>query len=302
MLKLLLSILLILSLTVSFSQSVKDSTINYKKRKLILVTGTSVLTVGSLVYLNQEWYSQYNTGHFRFFNDNAEWLQMDKVGHVWTNYQTSRLMMQAFNWAGYTKQQQLIYGGTISFAYMTAVECLDGFSAGWGFSWGDIIANGLGSGLAIGQEVWFKEQRMQLKFSYSPSGLAKYNPKLLGSSFTSQLLKDYNGQTYWLSINPSSFLKKQSGKFPKWLSAAFGYSAYGMTNALTNKEVMDKNGNVFFFNPERRFYFSLDVDLTRIKTKSKVLKSIFSVINVIKFPAPALQYSKSGFRFYGLYY
>ncbi len=301
MIKQLNSVLLILSLNFSFAQIEKDSLVNYKSRKIALLSSTGALTLGSLVWLNQEWYAQYNTGKFHFFNDNDEWLQMDKVGHAWTNYQTSRLMMQGFNWAGFSIRQKLIYGGSIGLVYMTAVECLDGYSAGWGFSWGDEVANVLGTGLAIGQEAFFKEQRVQLKLSYMPSGLAQYNPRLLGSSFTSQLLKDYNGQTYWLSINPSTFIKKQN-KFPKWLNLAFGYSAYGMTNAETNVEVIDKNGSVYFFNRERRFYFSLDVDLTRIKTKSKVLKSIFSVFNMLKFPCPALQYSNKGFRFYPLYY
>ena len=301
MFKQLYSILLILSLNFSLAQNEKDSLVNYKRRKIALLSSTGALSVGSLVWLNQEWYAQYNTGHFHFFNDNDEWLQMDKVGHAWTNYQTSRLMMQGFNWAGFTRKQKLIYGGGIGLVYMTAVECLDGYSKGWGFSWGDEVANIIGTGLAVGQDILFKEQRLQLKLSYAPSGLAQYNPRLLGSSFTSQLLKDYNGQTYWLSINPTSFIKKQN-KFPKWLNLAFGYSAYGMTNAETNTEVSDKNGNVYFFNRERRFYFSVDVDLTRFKTKSKVLKSVFSVINMVKFPAPALQFSNKGLRGYWLYY
>ena len=299
--KQLYSVLLILSLTFSYAQSEKDSLVNYKNRKIALLSGTGVLTVGSLVWLNQEWYSEYNTGHFHFFDDNQEWLQMDKAGHVWTNYQMSRLMMQGFDWAGFTKKQKLIYGGSIGLVYMTAIECMDGYSNGWGFSWGDMFANTIGSGLATSQEAFFKEQRIQLKLSYTESGLAQFNPRLLGDSPVSRLLKDYNGQTYWLSINPSSFIKKQN-KFPKWLNVAFGYSAYGMTNAEKNTEVTDNKGNVYLFNRERRFYFSLDVDLTRIKTKSKFLKSVFSVFNMVKFPAPALQYNNKGFRFYPLYY
>lgn len=301
MLKQLYSVLLILSLSFSLAQNEKDSLVNYKRRKIALLTGTGALSIGSLVWLNQEWYAKYNTGHFHFFNDNSEWLQMDKVGHVWTNYQTSRLMMEGFNWAGYTKKQQLLYGGSIGLVYLTAIECMDGFSNGWGFSWGDEAANAIGSGLAVSQGAFFNEQRIQLKLSYVESGLAQFNPKLLGDSPISRVLKDYNGQTYWLSVNPTSFIKK-SNKFPKWLNVAFGYSAYGMTNASANTEVRDENGNVYFFNRERRFYLSLDVDLTRIKTKSKFLKSVFSVFNMVKFPAPALQYSNKGFRFYPLYF
>lgn len=82
-----------------------------------------------------------------------------------------------------------------------------------------------------------------------------------------------------------------------------GYSAYGMLGGFSNDFVVeDNNGNVIGFERERRVYLSVDVDLRRIKTKSRVLKSVFSVINILKFPAPALQFSKKGLRGYYLYY
>jgi hypothetical protein len=291
---------------VSFGQgdsvSLNKNPPNYKVRKLILASSASALTIGSLFYLNYAWYNKYNTSKFHFFNDNSEWLQMDKAGHIFTTYQMSRLTMGAFNWAGFNKKQELFIGGTIGFAYMTVIECMDGFSNGWGFSYGDEIANVLGTSLAISQQAFWNEQRIQLKFSYAQSGLAKYNPDLLGGQFNTQILKDYNAQTYWLSVNPSSFIKKEN-KFPKWLNVAFGYSAYGMIGANENNFVVeDNNGNVLKFDRERRFYFSLDVDLTRIKTKSKVLKKVFSVINILKLPAPAIQFSINKTRFYYLYY
>jgi hypothetical protein len=298
-------VLFILSLMmakITFAQTDSLAPVNYKTRKIILASSSAVLTTGSLLYLDQAWFDQYSTGKFHFFNDNKEWLQMDKAGHLYTNYQTSRLMMGAFNWAGFNKKQELFIGGTIGFAYMTAVECMDGFSKGWGFSYGDMIANALGASAAISQQAFWKEQRIQFKFSYAQSGLAKYNPDLLGKSLSTQLLKDYNSQTYWLSVNPSSFIKKEN-KFPKWLSVAFGYSAYGMLGGYENNIVVqDADGNVLKFDRERRYYFSLDVDLTRVKTKSKVLKKVFSVINILKFPAPAIQFSKNKTRFYYLYY
>ena len=40
----------------------------------------------TLALLNQTWYSQYERVPFHFFDDNAGWLQIDKVGHAWTAY------------------------------------------------------------------------------------------------------------------------------------------------------------------------------------------------------------------------
>jgi hypothetical protein len=284
------------------SQNDTLPTIDYKQRKIVLASSGIALTAGSLIYLNQAWYSQYNSGKFHFFDDNAEWLLMDKVGHFFTTYQTGRLMMEAFNWAGYSKRQQLWIGGLVGFGYMTAIEIFDGFSRGWGFSWGDQFTNLLGSAAAISQQIGWQEQRVQIKFSYSQSGLAKYNPSLLGKSPYTQVLKDYNGQTYWLSVNPYSFMKK-SARFPKWLNIAVGYGAGGMIGARNNNLIVrDSKGEVLNFERNRRFYLSLDVDLTRINTKSKLLQKIFSVVNILKFPAPALQWSGNQFKFFYLYY
>ena len=274
-----------------------DSLSAIKHRKLALGISSVALTTGSLAYLNQVWYQQYKTAKFHTFNDNAEWFQMDKCGHTFTTYQTARLMMQAMSWSGYSKNKQLLIGGLSGFAYMSVIEVMDGYSDGWGVSWGDIAANTIGSGIAISQKALWDEQRIQLKFSYYSSGYAKYRPDLLGKSFSEQLLKDYNSQTYWLSINPSSFLKPET-KFPKWLNVAVGYGANGMLGARYNNVlIQDADGNAKYFNRYQQYYISLDADLTRIKTKSKFLKSVFTWVNIIKIPFPNLEFSEGKLKF-----
>lgn len=274
-----------------------DSLSIFKKRKIGYGIFCTTVASGSLIYLNQAWYQEYNTSKFHTFNDNKEWLQMDKFGHTLTNYQIGRIMMDAMDWAGYSKKNQLLIGGLSGLAYMSAIEIMDGYSQGWGFSWGDMGANALGAGLAVGQKALWNEQRIQLKFSYYSSPYAKYRPNLLGESLATQILKDYNGQTYWLSINPSSFMKKET-KFPKWLNIAVGYGANGMLGAFYNNVVIeDETGNVTSFNRYRQGYLSLDVDLTRIKTKSKILKSLFYGLNIIKIPFPNLELSEGKMKF-----
>jgi hypothetical protein len=272
-----------------------DSLSVFKKRKLTLGISSLALTSASLTYFNEVWYKEYKTKSLHQFNDNKEWFQLDKCGHTFATYQTGRLMMDAMNWAGYSKKKQLIIGGLSGFTYMAAIELMDGFSDGWGFSWGDICVNALGSGFAIGQKALWNEQRIQIKFSYYNSQYARYNPKLLGESAYSQFLKDYNGQIYWISINPSSFIKAEN-KFPKWLNVAFGYGANGMIGANDNS-ILKENGNQIYFNRYRQGYFSLDVDLIRIKTKSKILKSVFSCLNIIKIPFPNLEFSERKIKF-----
>jgi hypothetical protein len=88
---------------------------------------------------------------------------------------------------------------------------------------------------------------------------------------------------------------------PKWLNLAFGFGAEGLISA---KEDIFINT---IFLPEkkrfRQFYLSFDVDLTKIKTQSKFLKTLFSTINFIKFPAPTIETTSNGrFKFHLLYF
>lgn len=281
----------------------KDTVVNYQKRKLILLGSTGALSAGSIAYLGHVWYSKYNTSQFHFFDDSKEWLQMDKVGHTLTNFQMSNLMMKSFNWAGYTRKQTLLIGGTIGFSYMAIVEVMDGYSKGWGFSPADFGCNTLGTAIAIAQQAFWKEQRFNLKFSVHTTKYAQYNPDLLGDDFGSRILKDYNGQTYWLSVSPFSFIKSDR-KLPKWLALSFGYGADGMLGAFNNNEVLieDAQGNVTQYQRQRQFYFSLDLDLSKIKTKSKLLQAVLNAVNIVKIPAPTLEFQNGKTKFYYFYF
>jgi hypothetical protein len=62
-----------------------------------------------------------------------EWLQMDKAGHIYSSYHLGRLGLKCSNGVELSKEQ-LIFGSGMGFAFLTAVEVLDGFSSEWGAS------------------------------------------------------------------------------------------------------------------------------------------------------------------------
>ena len=253
------------------------------KRKTTVYIGESMALGATLVGLNQLWYKDYPQSSFHFINDNNEWMQMDKIGHFYSTYHVGRFGSEMLQWSGASKKEQLVYGATLGFAFLTVVEVFDGFSQEWGASWGDMIANASGTGLYVAQELLWNEQRIVPKFSFHQTKYASLRPNTLGESFNEQLLKDYNGQTYWLSFNVHSFTKIEA--VPKWLNLAFGYGAEGMVYGNQSEAIL----NGFNQNAKRQFYLSLDVDLTKIETKSHFLKTVFSVFNTIKVPAPTLQ-------------
>lgn len=258
----------------------------------------SALAIGSLVALNQLWYSDYEQSKFHTTNDAEQWLQMDKMGHVFSSYQIGRIGADALNWSGVSEKDQLLYGATLGFGYLTVVEVFDGFSKEWGFSWTDMLANTVGTSFYIGQELLWKEQRITLKYSFHTTKYANQNPEKLGNGFLEEMLKDYNGQTYWLSANLHSFFKES--KLPTWLNIAVGYSATGM---LTGNEDIVVDNFLINQDPKRQLFLSLDVDLSKIKTNSPLLKTIFSVFNVIKVPFPTMEFTdKNGIKLHGIYF
>lgn len=273
-----------------------SDTLNTSRRNAVIITEVSLGTL-TLVGLNQLWYADYPRSKFQTINDADEWLQMDKLGHGFSSYQLGKVGADVLNWSGVSKKDQLIYGATLGLTFLTAVEILDGFSAEWGFSWSDMAANAAGTGLYVGQELLWQEQRILLKYSFHQTSYASQRPETLGDGFLEEMLKDYNGQTYWLSANLNSFFK--SSKLPKWLNVAFGYGADGM---LTGKNETVDN---FFIsqNRQRQYYLSLDVDLSKIKTNSRLLKSLFDVFNTIKVPCPTLEFNdKNGLKFHYIYF
>jgi hypothetical protein len=267
------------------SQKHRD-TLNDKQRQKLAyavgIGGTAVVHAG----LYKLWYSGYPQSKFHFFNDNHEWLQMDKFGHCFSSYYLGLAGIEAAKWAGVPKNKQWKWAlfGSI---FQDPIEIWDGFSSAWGASVGDLAANSFGTLLSAGQEAIWHEQKIRMKFSYTASNYAAIRPNTLGSNFNERFLKDYNAQTYWLCYSP---LKNKA----KWLGLGLGYGANGMLGGDDNIWI-DKNQVVQDYSSVKRYrqyYLSLDFNLNKIKTKKKGIKTLLFVLNCIKLPAPALEFSQ----------
>lgn len=287
----------------AIAQDSAHSLYPYNKKRVKLVTASNIgIYGGMMVGLNAAWYSKFPRSNFHFFNDNDEWLQIDKVGHIYSAYTESKFSADLWKWTGLPGKQRIWIGGLTGVAYQTIIETLDGFSSEYGWSWGDFTANVLGSGTYISQELLWEEQKFKLKFSFhkknypSPDLTSRAN-SIFGKTEGERFLKDYNAQTYWVSASAGSLFP--DAKIPKWLALAFGYGAEGMFGARSNV-AKDKNGNIVFDRSDirryRQWFLSPDIDLTRIKTKSKVLRTAFSILNIFKIPAPSLEFSKGKLR------
>ncbi len=280
-----------------------------KKKRIWIVAGGNVIGYGgTMIALSSAWYKDYPKSKLHSFNDLPEWKQVDKVGHLYSAYIESRASMELWRWTGIDRKKRIWLGGMSGAVYQTVIEVLDGYSSQWGWSWGDFGANILGSGVLVAQELAWDEQRIKLKFSfhrknYDDPQLNQRSNVLFGTSTAERLLKDYNGQTYWASINLNSFFPKNN--LPAWLSVAVGYGAEGLFGGTENI-AKDNNGTVTFNRTDikryRQWFLAPDIDLTKIKTDKRAIKFILTVLSAFKFPTPSLEFSNGKFRLNAIHF
>jgi len=280
--------------TASFWQR---STAYDPSRARLVAAVSSGSYLGGMGLLYGLWYRDYPQSSFHFFNDGDEWLQMDKVGHAGSAYFSALWASSMVRWTGASERRSAVVGSAMSLTFMTTIELFDGFSSNWGFSPTDVISNVAGTTVFLGQELLWKEQRILFKYSYHRDELVSLRPEVFGGSLPENLLKDYNGQTYWLSVNPRSF--GNSRGFPSWLNVAVGYGAGGMLYASGAVEPDE----VKKLSRYRQFYLSPDIDWRKIPVRSGALKAVFTLLSFIKIPAPAIEYRSNGsWILHGLYF
>ncbi len=249
-----------------------------------------------LYTLHHAWYKDLERTGFHFFNDNHEWKQMDKAGHAWSAFHQSRVGIDLLRWAGLPDKKAIVYGGLLGVVLQTPIEVFDGYQAGYGASVGDLVANSVGSAAVVAQELAWREIRIMPKYSFRTTPYAAMRPHVLGSNLAEQALKDYNGQTYWLSVDVGAFLAP-AHKYPRWLNLAVGYGAEEMVynHGPTNRSLG--------LHAYRQFYLSPDLNLLHFKGRSKVLNTALYVLSIIKIPAPTLEFnSRQGLKFHPVYF
>lgn len=293
--------LLLIGLSAYQQSFFEPSITQHKKRTIGVTTVGGLAWAGSISALGFVWYSNFEKSNFHFFDDSHEWNQMDKMGHLYVGNHVANFISSTYRWAGVPQKRAALYGSIYSFGYMATFELLDAYNVKWGFSWSDIGFNTLGVGFFWGQEHFWGKQQLKFKFSAHQSNLAQYRPAVLGDSYPSRILKDYNGQTYWASFNPIHWFNKDS-KIPKWLTFSLGYSINNQLIGNGDTYVIATPTGSTAYTPYRQFFFSLDIDWEEIETKSRFLRIVFKGLNKVKLPFPALEMSRGALIFKPLYF
>ena len=210
-----------------------------KTRFRVAVGSAGVAYTGFSIGLYNAWYRNFDQDRFHFFNDWAEWHNVDKLGHVYSAHMQSLLLYKAAKWTGIDDGKAIWTGAMLGSLSQMTIEMMDGFSSAWGFSWSDVAANVAGVGLfAVQQSAWH-DQRLIVKVSSSNpsyegiqlSGIENQSSEIIesrvsdlfGEHRVERYLKDYNGQTIWLSANVNAFFPQ--APTPDWFNISLGYGA-----------------------------------------------------------------------------
>lgn len=304
----------------------------HKPRLWAAVGSGSVIYSTALVFMHRSWVSNAPSKHFHTINDSGDWNQMDKMGHWFLSYNQGRWLYSGVRWAGVRPRTAAWLGFAGSQLMMGTLEMFDGYASRWGFSWSDMGFNLLGSGMFLSQQIGWGEQRIMMKVSawpktypsdpiypVSPAGsdgsttLQQRSDALYGTGPVSLFLKNYNASTVWVSVNPRSFLSERGAWLPRWLNVAVGMGADNLFvgQGYEWKANLDCNGpdcDTYRLDPDRyprtrQFYLSFDIDLTRIPVRNRFLRMLAGAVNIIKVPAPALEFTDRGaVRFHPLFF
>jgi hypothetical protein len=174
---------------------------------------------GTLAYGRAKWWKDGFGGGFKtvdegWFGQDTRYGGADKLGHAMFAYTGSRLLTQAFGWAGHDASTALKLGLWTSVGTLMGVELIDGFSKKWRFSKEDALANLAGGALAYAMERSPElDALIDLRIQYSsPSGGHQFDP-----------FGDYSSQRYLLVLKASGVPALQRHPLLKYLEVNVGY-------------------------------------------------------------------------------
>jgi len=243
--------------------------------KPLRITMLSAVTLGTVIpvhiYQQNAWW-QGPRGPFRFENDWVYALNVDKLGHMYAGYILSRTFKYLLEWSGFSEHTSTFFGSVLGLTYQMYVEVEDGFHRVYGFSPGDAFFNIMGATIPLAQWTFPVLRNFALKYSYWPS--TGYIDELKGGQ-SKAFLDDYQGTTVWLAIDPHFMMgEKLSSAVPRWLGLAFG---------VGGRDLNEQGGG------RRQATLALDFNLSKIETESSFLHGVFTVVDFIHLPAPAIR-------------
>jgi hypothetical protein len=265
------------------SQPVDDTT-GVNGTRLAIVAGSAAAGITAIhLYQQNAWWKEHRTS-FHFREDLVYACNIDKVGHLYGAQLITFLFSKSLQWANLSEASSLIWGASAATLFQTYVEIEDGFSEYWGFDRVDFAADVAGAWYPVLQHYVPAMKNVQLRFSYAPKDAG--GPSAIAGQ-TKTIIDDYEGQTFWLTVTPHTWLPEGKRWWPSFLGIAVGL-------AVRNNVSPDRY-LAWYIAPELDFRYIIPRD-------TEFLRIVGEALNFLHLPMPAVRLGPGSMVWYGLYF
>ncbi|WP_173059074.1 DUF2279 domain-containing protein [Sulfurimicrobium lacus] len=193
----------------------------FRTRLLIGGAVGGVLAYGASHWWQDSMSSSFRTVNEGWFGQNTYTGGADKLGHMYSTYVGTRLLTDAFEWAGNDRETASWLAAATAWGAMLAVEVGDGYSQRFRFSKEDLIMNTLGTGLGLLMEKQPDlDKLVDFRLMYWPSSDARRLNQV-------DIVDDHSGQTYLLALKASGVPALRRIEPLRYFELALGYGTRG---------------------------------------------------------------------------
>ena len=191
---------------------------------LALRNGLVIGTTAGLfaLYGKSKWWDSgfgdgFKTTKEGWFGAGTRYGGIDKLGHMYSNYASMRLLTPLFESVGNSHDASVWLAAFTTTGIFTGVEVIDGFSRKWKFSPEDAVMNVVGTVLGAALETNPELDRvLDFRVDYRRSSSSRFDP-----------FGDYSGQKYLLVVKADGFAPLRRSPFLRYLELGVGYGARG---------------------------------------------------------------------------
>ena len=231
-------------------------------------------------YFKRAWWSGERSDGFFFRSDwDENFRDQDKMGHLFGGYHLARFGDALLRGACISRGHATAWSAAYAAAFQLQIEIWDGMYEKYGFSYPDLLANSVGTGIAVLHAVRPETRAIKPTISYSRTAAMRNADNIPGELRPSL---DYSGQTYWLSADVEALLPPAAKTYwPSFLRVSAGHSITDWIDPRTGASLRAK----------RRILLTVDFDAEKLPGENRVWKTIKRQLGYIHLPSPALQLS-----------
>lgn len=265
-----------------------------RKAKLLAAGSIALVHAAYATWSYLAWYRDADTADFHL--ERGPWFAVDsyaggadKVGHLWANYALTRATTAALVAGGWSRRPSSFVAAGLTEVAFLLTELQDGFV--WGFDPKDMIANGLGAGLAVVMDnVPALDRLFDLRLQYAPS---RDYRRAFARTGTVDIGQDYTGQSYLLALHLGALpglAARDWGTWARFVDVAVGFEARHYVYAPEVRTVA----------PKQTLYAGLAINmqgvlsaLFRDSTGRRIGRGIFEVYSL---PYTTFRYAEASRR------